>query len=346
MIKEIADRISIKDCLELFKDADLSQLAKDASAAKRKISGNKVFYNQNIHVEPSNICLYKCKFCSFRKEEEMGYKLDIEGVIQRIKEKYSAEITEVHITGSVQPDYAFSYMLELLQAISAAYPAVHIKAFSAIELAYVLDNEGIEYRAGMRALKTAGLGSLPGGGAEIFHPELRKKICPDKPDGDTWLAIHEAAHLEGIPSNATMMFGHIENYEHRVHHMEKIRKLQDKTHGFNAFIPLTYLPFNNPLEVSSRVSTTEIMRNYAVSRLFLDNIPHLKAYWPMLGKELAQMSLLFGVDDLDGTINNTTEIYSEAGSSEQSPILSVSEIKSMAASANYEAIERNSLYNF
>ncbi|MBU0489726.1 MAG: CofH family radical SAM protein, partial [Bacteroidetes bacterium] len=293
---------------------------------------------------PSNICRFHCRFCSFRKSSEKGYLLSVDEVLDKIKSLYTGVETEVHITGSVHPKHNFNYMLELVSAISKAFPNIHIKAFSAVELAYIMNAEGIPFAEGLSKLKQAGLGSLPGGGAEIFDESIRKQICPDKPDGASWLAIHEAAHKTGIPSNATMLYGHIEKFEHRIDHLEKLRYLQDNTKGFNAFIPLKFLSANNEMSSAGEGFITDDMRNYAISRIFLDNIPHLKAYWPAIGRDAAQMSLMFGVDDLDGTINNTTSIYTEAGSREQRPDMSEEELKRMIRTAGFEAKERDSLY--
>ncbi len=222
---------------------------------------------------------------------------------------------------------------------------MHLKAFSAIELDYMISIAGLSITEGLKLLRDYGVDSIPGGGAEIFDEKLREEICPGKTSSQLWLSIHETAHNLGIRSNATMLYGHIEEYSHRADHMERLRDLQDRTGGFNAFIPLKFRKANNSMEQSGEVSFMEDMRNYAVARIFLDNIPHLKAYWPMIGKEAAQMSLLFGTDDLDGTIEDTTRIFSMAGAGDKNPAMTAEEIKKLITEAGYQPVERDSLYN-
>jgi aminodeoxyfutalosine synthase len=221
-----------------------------------------------------------------------------------------------------------------------------VKAFSAIELDYMIRRSGLTIEEGLSQLKEYGLDSIPGGGAEIFDEELRKKICDQKASSELWLTIHETAHRLGIPSNATMLYGHIETYAHRIDHLERLRALQDKTSGFNAFIPLKFRKANNTMSYLGEVSLIEDLRNYAVSRIYLDNIPHIKAYWPMIGKETAQVSLSFGADDLDGTIDDTTRIYSMAGAGDQNPSMTTEEICNIIRTAGFEPVERDSVYNF
>jgi aminodeoxyfutalosine synthase len=255
------------------------------------------------------------------------------------------DVTEVHIVGGVHPSYDLHYWGSLLKKIKDYRPALHIKAFSAIELDHMISLAGCSLEEGLTLLKGYGLDSIPGGGAEIFDEQLRKKICDEKSSSELWLRIHETAHRIGIPSNATMLYGHIENYFHRIDHMERLRNLQDKTHGFNAFIPLKYRQSNNSMSYLGEVSTIEDLRNYAVSRIYLDNFPHIKAYWPMTGKECAQISLSFGTDDMDGTIDDTTRIYSMAGSEEGNPAMSSDEICTLICQAGFIPVERDSLYN-
>jgi len=232
-----------------------------------------------------------------------------------------------------------------LQKIKKHRPSLHVKAFSAIELDHMIKTAGLTIGEGLNRLKEYGLDSIPGGGAEIFYNEVREKICNEKTSPETWLLIHETAHRIGIPSNATMLYGHIESYAHRIDHMNRLRTLQDRTGGFNAFIPLKYKSAHNSLSYLKEVSITEDLRNYAVSRIFLDNIPHIKAYWPMSGKETAQLSLSFGADDLDGTIDDTTRIYSMAGADEKNPAMTSAEISKLIIEAGFNPAERDSLYN-
>jgi aminodeoxyfutalosine synthase len=245
----------------------------------------------------------------------------------------------------VHPQYDLHYWGKLLSKIKAHRPSIHIKAFSAIELDYMITKGGYSIEEGLKLLKNYGLDSIPGGGAEIFDEELRKMICDEKASSDLWLTIHETAHRLGIPSNATMLYGHIENYSHRIDHLERLRRLQDKTGGFNAFIPLKYKKTNNSMSYLGEVNLIEDLRNYAVSRIYLDNFAHIKAYWPMIGKESAQLSLSFGADDMDGTIDDTTKIYSMAGSKEDKPAMSTEEICQLIRQAGYTPVERDSLYH-
>jgi len=253
-------------------------------------------------------------------------------------------ITEVHIVGGVHPSRDLEYYCNLIRIVKKELPKVQIKAYTAVEIDHMSHKAGLSIRDGLLKLKEAGLASIPGGGAEIFDEEIRSKIAPDKTSSRKWLDIHQAAHGLGIPSNATMLYGHIESYANRIDHLNRLRELQDKTHGFNCFIPLKYHKAGNSMSPNSEVSWIEDMRNYAVSRIFLDNIPHLKAYWPMIGKDMAELSLSFGVDDLDGTIQDTTRIYSMAGSKEQNPAMQASELIAMIHKNGLTAVERDSVY--
>jgi aminodeoxyfutalosine synthase len=353
-LKVIADkiiagsRISLEDGLLLYSRARLSLLAVLSGIARRRQNRNYAFFNRNFHIEPTNKCIHNCRFCSYHKPagdpESWEYTHDeMLGIVRKFDDK---EVTEVHIVGGVHPSYDIHYYGKLINKIKQYRPGLHIKAFSAIELDYMITKSGLTIREGLEELKKYGLDSVPGGGAEIFDEEIRKEICPEKPSAERWLEIHETAHRLGIPSNATMLYGHIENYGHRIGHMSKLRELQDITGGFNAFIPLKYKKANNPMSYIGEVSMIEDLKNYAVGRIFLDNMPHIKAYWPMIGREVAQMSLLFGADDLDGTIEDTTKIYSMAGSGEKNPEMSTDEICRLIRDAGFVPVERDSVYNF
>ena len=352
-ISEIAEkvfnsiRLSPEEGLYLYTDADLQVLSLLASARKRMVSGDKVFFNHNFHIEPTNICLYNCTFCSYHKKpgEEGSWEFSIAQMLDIVRSFDGKPVTEVHIVGGVHPDYDIHYWCGLLNKIRAHRPDLHIKAFSAIELDYMIQRAGLSFADGFKLLKENGLQSIPGGGAEIFDETIRREICGDKSSSDLWLKVHEEAHMAGIQSNATILYGHIENYEHRIDHMDRLRKLQDRTGGFNAFIPLKFRKQNNLLEYAGEVSLIEDLRNFAVSRLFLENIPHLKAYWPAIGREAAQLSMLFGVDDLDGTIDDTTKIYSMAGAEEEKPAMTTTDLIALIKGAGYTAWERDSLYN-
>lgn len=266
-------------------------------------------------------------------------------MVDIVKSYDGKPVTEVHIVGGVHPKMNMAYFIELIQKIKGHRPDLHIKAFTAVELDYMFRKAKLSVKEGLQQLQAAGLQSLPGGGAEIFHPAIREKIAGDKVSGEGWLTIHEAAHELGMHSNATMLYGHIEQYEHRIDHMSKLRALQDKTHGFNTFIPLKFRNANNDLSHLKELTTAEDLRLYAIARIYLDNFPHLKAYWPMLGRENAQLTLSFGVNDIDGTIDDSTKIYSMAGSEEQTPTMTTEELVRLIQQANRLPIERDTLYN-
>jgi aminodeoxyfutalosine synthase len=340
-------RITPEEGLVLYKKADLALLGLLAGIVRRRQNGNKAYFNHNFHIEPTNKCIYNCRFCSYHKPEgdPESWEYSHDEMLDIVKRFDNKPVTEVHIVGGVHPSYDLHYWGILIKKIKDHRPDLHVKAFSAIELDYMIARAGLTIREGLMILKGYGLDSIPGGGAEIFDEELRKMICDEKSSSDLWLNIHETAHLSGIPSNATMLYGHIENYAHRIDHMERLRKLQDKTGGFNAFIPLKYKKTNNSMSYLGEVSIIEDLKNYAVSRIYLDNFPHIKAYWPMIGKESAQLSLSFGADDMDGTIDDTTKIYSMAGSEEGKPVMTTDEICHLIRQAGYVPVERDSLYN-
>jgi aminodeoxyfutalosine synthase len=340
-------RITPEDGLLLFKKADLPLLGLLAGIVRRRHNSNLAYFNRNFHIEPTNKCIYNCRFCSYHKPEgdPESWEYSHEEMMEIVKRFDNKAVTEVHIVGGVHPSYDLHYWGSLLKKIKDYRPALHIKAFSAIELDHMIVLSGCSIEEGLTQLKVYGLDSIPGGGAEIFDGKIRKEICDEKSSSELWLKIHETAHKLGIPSNATMLYGHIETYAHRINHMERLRILQDKTHGFNAFIPLKYKQASNRMSYLGEVSTIEDLRNYAVSRIFLDNFPHIKAYWPMTGKECAQMSLSFGTDDMDGTIDDTTRIYSMAGSEEGNPAMSSDEISTLIQQAGFIPVERDSYYN-
>ena len=346
---ECGARLSKEDAVRLLSCTDLGFLARLSDTKRRQINGTNVYFNQNFHIEPSNVCIHRCRFCSFRRnsvEEEGAWAWTIEEICRYARQKYHPAITEVHVTGSVHPQRDLVFYAELIKALRTTLPPqVTIKAFSAIEIDDMCRVAGKSHLEGLRLLKEGGLGAIPGGGAEIFDPTIRHQICPDKCDASTWLSIHDTAHRLGISSNATMLFGHIESTEHQIDHLDRIRNQQDISGGFTAFIPLKYRSANNELSHLKEVSLLQTLRLFAVSRLFLDNIPHIKAYWPMLGKEVTQMALLFGADDLDGTIQQSTKIYSMAGAEEQDPGFTKEELCDLIETTGYCAVERDSFYN-
>jgi aminodeoxyfutalosine synthase len=341
-------RISPEEGLLLYEKADLPLLGLLAGIVRRRKNDNYAYFNRNFHIEPTNKCIYNCRFCSYHKSstDPESWEYSHEEILGIVKKFDDKPVTEVHIVGGVHPDYDLPYYGTLFRKIKQHRPGLHIKALSAIELDYLFRKTECSVGAGLQQLKDYGLDSIPGGGAEIFDEGIRKLICPDKASSETWLRIHETAHNLGIPSNATMLYGHLESFSHRIDHMDRLRKLQDKTKGFNAFIPLKYKKANNSMSHLGESSIIEDLRNYAVARIYLDNIPHLKAYWPMAGKDTAQISLAFGTDDLDGTIEDTTKIYSMAGADEKNPAMTTDEICRLIRDAGFMPVERDSVYNF
>jgi aminodeoxyfutalosine synthase len=341
-------RINDEECMLLFEKGSLGFVGSLANYIKEKKHGNKVFFNRNFHIEPTNVCVFSCHFCSYSRlyaKREEGWELSIEQMLHMVKQYDGKPITEVHIVGGVHPKMDLQFFAELLKAIKAHRPELHIKAFTAVEYDYMFRKAKVSVEDGLKFLIEAGLDSIPGGGAEIFHPEIREKICADKVNADGWLLIHETAHKLGLHSNATMLYGHIEKYEHRIDHMRRLRELQDKTGGFNTFIPLKFRNKDNDMSNVPESTHVEDMRLYAIARIYLDNFPHLKAYWPMLGRQQAQLSLSFGVDDIDGTIDDTTKIYSMAGSEEQSPTMTTEELVTLIKQVKRIPVERDTLYN-
>jgi aminodeoxyfutalosine synthase len=341
-------RITNAEALILFEEFPLSLTGALANFVRETRHGNKTYFNRNFHIEPTNVCIYACKFCSYSrlyKNKEDGWELTQEQMMDIVRSYDGKPITEVHIVGGVHPKMDFHYFVDLIKQIKAHRPELHVKGFTAVELDYMIRKAKLPLEEGMRLLHEAGLDSLPGGGAEIFAPEIRSQICDDKVDGTGWLNIHKQAHLLGMHSNATMLFGHIENYSHRIDHMDRLRQLQDETGGFNTFIPLKFRNGDNDMSDVAESTLVEDMKMYAVARLYLDNFPHMKAYWPMLGRHNAQMTLSFGVNDLDGTIDDTTKIYSMAGSEEQKPAMNTEELVALIQSAGRVAVERDTLYN-
>jgi aminodeoxyfutalosine synthase len=343
-----SERINDEECLQLFEKGSLAFVGALANFIRERLHGDKTYFNRNFHIEPTNVCVFSCNFCSYSRlyaQKEDGWELSIEQMLDIVKSYDGKPITEVHIVGGVHPKMNMAYFVELMQKIKAHRPGLHVKAFTAVELDYMFRRAKLSVAEGMKQLHEAGLDSLPGGGAEIFAPEIREQISADKVDADGWLAIHEAAHKLGLHSNATMLYGHIEKYEHRIDHMRRLRELQDKTGGFNTFIPLKFRNRDNAMSLVPESVTTEDMRLYAIARIYLDNFPHLKAYWPMLGRQNAQLSLSFGVNDIDGTIDDSTKIYSMAGSEEQTPAMSTEELVTLIKQAKRQPVERDTLYN-
>jgi len=341
-------RISPEEGLMLFEKGSLSTLGVMANYVRERKHGNYTYFNRNFHIEPTNVCVFSCKFCSYSRlysKREEGWELSIDEMLDKVKAYDGQPITEVHIVGGVHPKMDINFFAELLTKIKAHRPDLHIKGFTAVELDYMFRKAKLSRLDGMKLLHEAGLDSLPGGGAEIFHEEVRNQISADKVDGAGWLDIHATAHQLGMHSNATMLYGHVEKYVHRIDHMEQLRTLQDSTKGFNTFIPLKFRNHDNEMSHIPEVSAIEDMKVYAISRIYLDNFNHIKAYWPMLGREQAQLTLSFGVNDIDGTIDDSTKIYSMAGSEEQTPSMTTEELVALIKQVGREAVERDTLYN-
>ncbi len=342
------ERISEEEGLFLFDEAELSYLGALANNVREKKHGDHTYFNRNFHLEPTNVCLYTCTFCSYSrliKKREDGWEYTMDEMMDMIKKYDDEPVTEVHIVGGVLPQYDLKFYSELFQNIKKHRPELHIKALTPVEYHYIFKKGKVSYAEGMKLMKEAGLDSMPGGGAEIFHPEIRDEIAGGKCSGDEWLEIHEEWHKLGMRSNATMLYGHVEEFRHRVHHLEELRKLQDKTGGFQTFIPLKFRNKDNQMSHVPESTIIEDLRNYAISRIYLDNFDHIKAYWPMISRNTAQISLAFGVDDIDGTIDDTTKIYAMAGSEEQNPAMSIEELVNLIRRVGRTPIERDTLYN-
>ncbi|MFA6334039.1 MAG: CofH family radical SAM protein [Bacteroidales bacterium] len=343
------NRTNLNQALKLYDSFDMNYISGLASDIRQRLNGNNVYYNNNFHIEPSNICRHRCKFCSYRRDDSLqpgAWSMSLDEVRSYCRQKYRKGTTEVHVVGSVYPEKGLDYYVSIIKIIREELPGeITIKAYSAVEIDDMSKYSEKSHEEVLTILKNAGVEALPGGGAEIFEPRVREQICPDKADAKTWLNIHRLAHKTGIRTNCTMLFGHIESREERVKHLLALRELQDETNGFDAFIPLLFKSNNNSLSYLGELDIIEILKTFAVSRIVLDNIPHIKSYWPMLGKELCQLSLLYGADDIDGTINDSTKIYSMAGSMEKNPGMTSSELRRMATACGYNAIERDSFYN-
>lgn len=342
------ERLTEEEGVLLFEKGEVGYVGALANHIREQLHGNKVYFNRNFHIEPTNVCVFTCNFCSYSrqyKHRDEGWELTMEQMLDMVRKYEGLPVTEVHIVGGVHPKMNLEFFCEVVSKIKELRPDLHIKGFTAVELDYMFRKAKLSTKEGMEKLRAAGLQSLPGGGAEIFDEAIRNEICADKVGSDGWLDIHRTAHQLGMHSNATMLYGHIESYTHRVDHMSRLRQLQDETGGFNCFIPLKFRNIDNDMSHVPEVSIIEDMRLYAIARIFMDNFRNLKAYWPMLGRQSAQMTLSFGVNDLDGTIDDTTKIYSMAGSEEQTPAMSTEELCDLITSVGKVPVERDTLYN-
>ncbi|QEC53207.1 aminodeoxyfutalosine synthase [Anseongella ginsenosidimutans] len=342
------ERLTFDEGVTLYEKGSLGYLGILANFIRERLHGHRTYFNRNFHIEPTNLCVFTCKFCSYSrllKQESEGWVMSKEQIWHLVDGYKDQPVTEVHIVGGVHPKQNLEFYCELFEGIRKRRPELHIKALTPVEMEYIFRKAKVSYSDGMKRLKDAGLQSMPGGGAEIFDEEIREKICADKCTSQQWLEIHEAAHELGMKTNATMLYGHIEEYRHRVDHMERLRQLQDKTGGFQAFIPLKFRNKQNEMADVPEVSVVEDLRNYAVSRIYLDNFPHIKSYWAMIGRSTAQLSLNFGVSDIDGTIDDTTKIYSMAGAEEQHPRMTTTELVELIRQVGRRPLERDTLYH-
>ena len=344
------ERISFEEGVFLFEHGSLSFVGALANHIREEKNGDRTYFNRNFHIEPTNLCVYDCKFCSYsrlikQRSDTDAWAFSMQDMLDIVYQYDQKPVTEVHIVGGVLPQYDLPFYEEFFKKIKQHRPELHVKALTPVEYHYIFKKAKISYEEGMQRIKEAGCDSMPGGGAEIFHPDIRLQIAADKCDADQWLRIHEIWHELGMRSNATMLYGHIEKFEHRVDHMERLRQLQDKTGGFQTFIPLKFRNKDNQMSHIAESTAIEDLRNYAISRIYLDNFDHIKTYWPMIGRTTAQLSLAFGVDDLDGTIDDTTKIYAMAGSEEQHPALTTQQLVDMIRRVGRRPIERDTLYN-
>ncbi|WP_295649428.1 aminofutalosine synthase MqnE [uncultured Mucilaginibacter sp.] len=342
------ERITFDEGVLLYEKGELAYLGTLANYIREKRHGNNTYFNRNFHIEPTNLCVYDCKFCSYSrliKQRADGWEYTMDEMMDIVKKYDNEPVTEVHIVGGVLPQYDVAFYSELFTRIKKHRPELHVKALTPVEYHYIFKKAKIDYATGMKLMKEAGLESIPGGGAEIFHPEIREQIAKDKCTADQWLDIHREWHKLGMRSNATMLYGHIEKYWHRVDHMERLRALQDETGGFQTFIPLKFRNQDNQMSHVPEVSVVEDLRNYAIARIYLDNFDHIKAYWAMISRTTAQLSLNFGVDDIDGTLDDTTKIYSMAGAEEQHPAMSTKQLVELIKQVGRHPLERDTLYN-
>jgi aminodeoxyfutalosine synthase len=342
------ERITFEEGVLLYEKGELGYLGILANYIREHKHGDKTYFNRNFHIEPTNLCVYDCKFCSYSrliKERSQGWEYTMDDMLGMVKKYDNEPVTEVHIVGGVLPQYDMPFYMELFSSIKAHRPQLHVKALTPVEYHYIFKKAKVDYATGMRMMKEAGLESMPGGGAEIFHSEIRDQIAKDKCTADQWLQIHEEWHKLGMRSNATMLYGHIEEYRHRVDHMERLRQLQDNTGGFQTFIPLKFRNKDNQMSHVAELTVVEDLRNYAIARIYLDNFDHIKAYWAMISRTTAQLSLNFGVDDIDGTLDDTTKIYTMAGAEEQKPGMSTRELVELIKQAGRHPIERDTLYH-
>lgn len=338
------DRLTPSDAVSLFGEEDVHALAELANEAKRRRHGSVAYYVRNMHLNYTNICIHSCKFCGFARKpgEKGGWEMDVERVLERAEQLGLDRLTEVHIVGGLNPSYPYEYYPSILRALKGKYPGLHIKAFTATEIDFISRIGKRDWERTLADLKQAGLDSMPGGGAEIFSSRVWSEVCDRKTPPERWLAIHETAHRMGIPSTCTMLYGHIETIEERVEHMRLIRDLQDRTQGFTAFVPIAFQPGENDLRHVERTTGIDDLRTHAIARLFLDNVPHIKAYWVTLGPKMAQVLLSCGADDIDGMICEERIMHMSGAGSPVS--LTEEQLTAHIREAGLIPVQRDSLY--
>ena len=342
---EAGERLSCDDGVRLYNSTDILSLGYMANLVRNRINGDNAYYIYNQHINYSNICTNLCKFCAFGKdkEHEQAYEMDLETVKQKVRDRLDEPITEIHMVGGIHPDLPFSYYTDLLQGIKEVRPDVHIQAFTCVEIAHLAGLADKPVGETLELLKDAGLGSIPGGGAEVFAPRIRELTCEKKLPGKDWIDVAKVAHKHGLHTNATMLYGHIETMEERVEHLDALRQAQDETNGFLAFIPLAFHPKNTEMSNISRTTGIDDLKSIAVSRLMLDNFPHIKAYWVMIGPKVAQVALSFGADDMDGTVKE--EVITHMAGAETEQAIGSTTLVKLIKEAGRTAIERDTLYN-
>ena len=339
------ERLSGEDGLRLYETSELPALGFLANMVRERFNGNKAYYIYNQHVNYSNVCTNLCKFCAFGKEDghEKAYCMSVDEIASKVRQRLDEPIREVHIVGGIHPELPYSYYIDMLRAIKEVRPDIHIQAFTCVEIAHIAKMGGKSWEEALKDLVDAGLGSIPGGGAEVFSTRIREKLCPEKLPGDKWIDVAKTAHRLGIKSNATMLYGHIETLQERIEHLVALREAQDETGGFMCFIPLAFHPKNTGLDHVAPTSGIDDIKNIAVSRLMLDNFPHIKAYWIMLGHKIAQLALSFGADDFDGTVME--EKITHMAGAETAEAMSSRQIEHLIKEAGREPVERDTLYN-
>lgn len=338
-------RLSREDGIRLYRCPDILALGYLANIVRERLNGDRAYFIYNQHINYSNICTNLCKFCAFGKDKtsELAYEMSVDDVADKVRERLEEPITEIHMVGGIHPDLPYPYYIELLQAIKSIRPDVHIQAFTCVEIAHLAEISGQSISDTLEDLMKEGLGSLPGGGAEVFSPRIRRLVCEKKLSGQGWLEVAACAHRLGLHTNATMLYGHIETIEERVDHLDMLRKTQDETGGFLAFIPLAFHPKNTEMADCSKTSGLEDLKNIAVARCFLDNFPHIKAYWVMIGPKLAQVALSFGADDMDGTVKE--EVITRMAGAESGQSIGSDQLVRLIKEAGRVPVERDTLYN-